>query len=482
MCLKNVKGSKSLVNVVGVNAAKIVFAALVALVLVDRASGAIPNPVVTGPVAAHALPGDPSHDYPFFSTTSNLAKFGYVEEEFFFEGTANRYNLPSLGNGSVIDTGHHYRTRMIVRRPASPARFNGTVLMEWQNVFAGYDFDLAWVMASDHFIRRGYAWVGVSCQRASVHQAGTGLKAWSPNRYGTLDVSDGGSIPDDALSYDIYSQAAQAVRSAVGVSPMGPLSVRRVFAVGVSQAAIRGLAPYYNSIQSLSGAFDGFLLIGGGGVLRTDVSVKAFKLLSETDVAIGGNQVGVSQPDSDHFRTWEVAGAAHLDHWFQQAVFPLQTRDGVPQIPDNPPCTNPPFSRVPYHFALNAAIDHMLLWVNYGMAPAGAPGITADAGSPTLVARDSYGNALGGIRLPQHAIPTAVNTGVNSPPAPSACRFFGSYQPFDQQTLDALYRNHGSYVSAVTRSAVTNLLHGFLVLEDAIVTVQEAAQSDVGKP
>lgn len=470
------------VNCARMSALTIAFAALAALALVNSASGAVPNPVVTGPIAALGLPADPSHNYPFFSTTANLTKFGYVEEEFFFEGTANRYNLPSQGNASVIDTGHHYRTRMIVRRPLSPSGFNGMVVMEWQNVFAGYDFDLGWVMASDHLMRRGYAWIGVSCQRASIHQAGTGLKAWSPIRYGTLDVSDGGTILDDALSYDIYSQASQAVRSSGGISPMASLPVQRVLAVGVSQAAIRGLAPYYNSIHPLTQVFDGFILIGGGGLLRTDLSVNAIKLLSETDVAIGGNQVGVSQPDSNHFRRWEVAGAAHLDYWFQQAVLPLQIRDGVTQIPANPPCTLPPFSRIPYHFVLNAATDHMVLWVKYGQAPPSAPEITRDAGSPTLVARDSKGNTLGGIRLSQHAVPTAVNTGVNSPAAPSACRFFGSHQPFDEQTLDALYRNHGSYVSRVTQATVANVLHGFLVLEDAIVTVQESAQSGVGKP
>jgi hypothetical protein len=64
----------------------IAFVAIAALALVDRAGGAVPNPIVTGPIAAPALPGDPSHNYPFFSTTADLAKFGYVEEEFFFGG------------------------------------------------------------------------------------------------------------------------------------------------------------------------------------------------------------------------------------------------------------------------------------------------------------------------------------------------------------------------------------------------------------
>jgi hypothetical protein len=163
---------------------------------------------VTGPVPALATPGDPSHNYPFFSTTVDLPKVGYVEEEFLFEGTANRYNAI----GGTLDSGHFYRTRMIVRRPASPSNFNGTVLMEWQNVFAGYDLDFAWVAASEHIIRRGYAWIGVSVQRASVDPP-FGLKVWSPTRYVALDRSDGNTIPDDALSFDVYSQAAQAVRS-----------------------------------------------------------------------------------------------------------------------------------------------------------------------------------------------------------------------------------------------------------------------------
>jgi hypothetical protein len=418
------------VNRAPVSAVTVGVAILGSLALSYRAIGAVPSPIVTGPIPALATPGDPSHNYPFFSTTVDLAKVGYIEQEFFFEGTANRYNAA----GAIVDGGHFYRTRMIVRRPVSSDKFNGTVLMEWQNVFAQYDLDFGWVAASDHIIRRGYAWIGVSAQRASGHPP-LGLKVWSPTRYGALDLSDGNTIPPEVsfdvysqgLSYDAYSQAAQAVRSPVGIFPMGDLKVERVLALGVSQAAIRGLSPYYNLFQSSAGVFDGFLLVGGGGLLRTDLSTNAFKVLSETDIATGGNQAPPNrpQPNSEHFRKWEVAGAAHLDHWVQQAVQPLQIRDGVPQIPDNPLCTLPAFSRIPYHFVLNAAIDHLVRWAKDNIAPSIAPEITLDAGSPTGVARDSDCNALGGIRLSQHAVPTAVNTGVNYPGAPSACRFFG---------------------------------------------------------
>src|SRR5262245_29430970 len=60
------------------------------------AVAAVPNPTVTGPIPVKAPPGDPSHDYPQFATQVDIASQGYVEEEYFFEGTATRYSTPPL--------------------------------------------------------------------------------------------------------------------------------------------------------------------------------------------------------------------------------------------------------------------------------------------------------------------------------------------------------------------------------------------------
>jgi Alpha/beta hydrolase domain len=106
------------------------------------AHAAVPNPTVTGPIAATAIPGDPSHNYPFFATNKDLGTNGYIEQEFFIQGAASRYTTPSLATGTVIDSGHPYLTRMIVRRPADPKRFNGAVLVEWLNVTNGFDADI----------------------------------------------------------------------------------------------------------------------------------------------------------------------------------------------------------------------------------------------------------------------------------------------------------------------------------------------------
>jgi Alpha/beta hydrolase domain len=448
----------------------------------------VPNPTITGPMPEKVALGDPSHDYPFFATNLDLATWGYVEEEFFFEGTANTYNVnpavSKLDTALITSSGHPYRTRMIVRRPLSAENFNGTVLMEWQNVTAGYEPDALWIASHQHMMGRGYAWIGVSVQRIGNF----GLRAWSPTRYGVLDVTDGGTIMNDGLCWDIFSQAAQAVRHPQGVDPMGGLNVERVFALGWSQSAVR-LISYHNSIHPLAKIFDAFGLIGVDGQvllpLRTDLDVKVFKILNETNVA--GNQIAISQafirdlePNTDHFRRWEVAGAAQLDYHETQEAAPLQTRDLPPSPP--PTCTLPPLSRIPFYFVVNAAYDRMVRWVKHNVEPPIGPDIeVASLAYPiSVLARDSFGNTLGGIRLSQHAVPTATNTGLNTPVA-TFCRYLGSYVPFDQTTLDALYPDHHSYLGLVIAATHENKKLGFINGEDAAATIREAAESDIGR-
>ncbi|QXD25278.1 hypothetical protein F7C95_05115 [Opitutia bacterium ISCC 51] len=78
---------------------------------------------------------------------------------------ANRYTRPANQTGEIIDSGHPYRTRLIVRRPKSASNFNRMVIVEWNNVTAGPDKDIDWWMSGDHFIREGYAYVSASVQQ-----------------------------------------------------------------------------------------------------------------------------------------------------------------------------------------------------------------------------------------------------------------------------------------------------------------------------
>jgi hypothetical protein len=102
----------------------------------------------------------------------------------------------------------------------------------------------------------------------------------------------------------------------------------------------------------------------------------------------------------------------------------------------------------------------------------------ASVGPPAIMARDAAGNALGGIRLAAHAVPTAVNTGVNS--GPGFCRLDGSHEPFDQATIATLYPNRDRYIASVKRATEANLKAGYILKPEADATIADAEKSTIG--
>jgi hypothetical protein len=432
---------------------------------------------VTGPIPETAHRGDPSHGYPFFASDDGLAADGYVEREYFLSGAATRYSPDSATTATPVSTGHPFKTRILVRRPASKHRFNGTVIVEWYNVSNQYDQEVDWLQTHEHLVREGYAWVGVSAQRAGIHSA-TGLRAWSPARYGSLDVTAGGTINDDTLSFDVFTQAGRALQRGDG---LGGLKARRVLATGHSQSATR-LRTYYNSIHPLAQTYDGFVMHGifGSTALRTDIPTPAWKLQSETD-AIGFFGPTTRQPDTPYIRTWEVAGTTHGDWKLIVEHGPLRIRDIGAPPDDYPPgptlCAGPTFSRIPFHLVQSAAYDQLARWAATGHAPPSAPLIELAATTPPTAVRDADGNALGGIRLPQFAVPVATDSGSNT--GPGFCFLHGVHLPFAQDKLDALYPRDLDYVSDITRASLRSLHARHIAPIGAVASVLDAARFGV---
>jgi len=421
-------------------------------------------PSVRGPLPG-TVPGDPKSPdlagtYPFFATPDNLAARGYVEEEFLISGRAGGWDTA----GARVAEDIPYTTRIVVRRPAKPHRFTGTALVEWQNVTAGYDLDALW--SPDHMMRSGYAWVGVSAQRVGVNQ----LRGWSPARYGSLDVTGGGRFVTDQLSYDVFAQAASAVRDPAGIAPLGELTVDQVLAIGASQSAGRMRTYYDVVLPQVTPVFDGYAFIVGAAPSRVGPE-PVFQVLSETDVR---TPIG-RRADSDVFRRWEVAGAAHSGWAGQVYRAPLAERDlgGTTEYQ----CGTPPFSRVPLGHVVSAAYDHLASWAAGGPVPPSAPylGFAPDGSK----VRDELGLAQGGIQLSQVSVPIARNTGDNS--GASFCVLFGTHVPFDDATLDDLYRNHGQYVSSVGAADRANVRAGYLLAADAAANHRAAVHSTIGR-
>src|SRR5215471_2146303 len=320
----------------------------------DKASGTTTTvPPISRPAGAAATLAGPltagkGISLAAASAGPSLKKAGYTEAEYTASGTARSYSsagpLPTDGRFSLRPAAKApYTTRIVVRRPARQADFNGTVVVEWLNVSGGVDAAPDYTYLADELLRSGYAWVGVSAQRIGVEGgaiavsvpgaaglgAGKGLKGLDPVRYGKL------AHPGDAYSYDIYTQVARALRGHGTVDVLSGLKVARVLAAGESQSAFT-LTTYIDGVQPLTHEFDGFFVHSRGGapaplgtagagidiagsiggkptIIRTDTDVPVIVVETETDLLSVLGYLPAQQPDSKNFRLWEVAGTAHAD-------------------------------------------------------------------------------------------------------------------------------------------------------------------------
>jgi len=533
--------SRKVHGILGSVVAGTLVASMLALAPGMAASAPLPAPLrhlSSGPLptVTQIPPGSGSHGYPYDAVptkssfpgapTIHLAHYGYVEREFTMSGKTNIYRQSGfwgsngVWNVSVAQSNVPYTTRLLVRYPASPAKFNGTVVVEWLNDTTGGDQDPVWSEIYREVLSKGYAYVGVSAQTGSMVED----KTWDPQRYGALgDTNDG-------QSYDIFSQAAQVARADAG-NLLGGLHPTTVIGSGDSQSAFR-VATYYNAIQPLSHAFDGFLVIGRGvlaapigtglvafspfpALIRTDNSTPLLQIETEGDI----EELGFAfarQPDNAHLRTWELAGAAHID--LHEGLYEAGTI-----LRENPQLTAPQCvfgvmangATQPDNMGVFELEDSALIalrnWITQGVAP---PSGNQIATTPlfNIVERDQYGNALGGIRLPDIQVPTetysAINfsqpsqeglspaqlfttlqnifstlmTGVITDPTlrdEGLCLLEGFYTPFSTATLQSLYPTHSAYVSAFTAAAAGVKAAGFLTPADYRAAVAAAQKAPI---
>ena len=450
-------------------------AACIGLIAAATSLAAVPDFQITGPIAAEA-PGHPSKNFIYSASAIELASRGYTEEEFFIEGVANRYSAPEMENAQVLDSGHRYRTRLVVRRPSNPAQFNGVVVVEWINVTGGPDKDIDWWQSGEHFVKNGYAYIFVSAQQMGIDT----MKQASPQRYDSLDITHDGMLTKDEASYDIFAAVGKAInrteesQQAGQPDILGGLKAEMILATGHSQSASR-LATYLNNIHPLEPIYDGVMVHGGGGRIRDDQEVKIFKIMAETDMP---RRAATPQPASDSFRQWEVAGTSHVDVPFEIEYAKVRNQAAGLSIENVAPrdsgCELPAYSRVPFRDVMNAAFEHLVKWVRDDVSPPIAQPLQVARMMPELeFARDEQGNILGGIRLAAHAVPTATNTGMNTG-SNRFCFLYGSSQPFADDLLKSLYPTDADYLEKVRQVVEQNLADGFILPDAAMETLRAA--------
>ena len=473
-----------------------------ALMASVTARATVPSPTIEGPIAS------PAGAFIGSAGRVDLSKIGYEQQEYFISGTASAYTTTgALGDDGMWSvtpgTTAEYKTRILVYRPTNPKKFSGTVIVEWLNVSGGVDANPDWTQTHVEIIRQGAAWVGVSAQFVGV-EGGSGLvglgislplKAVNPARYGSLHH------PGDGFSYDMFSQAAQAVRTPSGPNPLGDLKPKHVIAVGESQSAFR-LVNYVNAIHPIAHVYDGFFIHSRGGIgvpvtppdialpataaIRADVDVPVLTFETETDLTVLQYLSARQEEDSKHFRLWEVAGTAHYDAYGlgvgntdlgndPNVAALVVTTDAVGGIIH----CDTPINSGPQHWVANAGLAALIKWVRRGKAPKSVPRLDASAGPPAVINTDANGNALGGIRTPQVDVPIATFTGEQS--GSLICEIFGTTTPFDEAKLASLYPTHEAFVAKYNKALKRAVKKGWILKADAkLIKKWAAADSGIG--
>jgi hypothetical protein len=459
----------------------------------DSASGGTTTTTSTPPSTV-ARPDGPAADMSTELTGGNGVYLGeavppdldaleYVQREYRADGTATSYTQQgertSDGRWTFTPDGTApYKTRVVVRAPKDESKFSGTVIVEWLNVSGGVDADPDWTSVEEEIARAGDAYVGVSAQKIGVdggpvavkvtgiegaEDAGKGLKVIDPERYGDLEH------PGDGYSFDIFTQVARAGRTGAGLDGWKP---QHVLAAGESQSAF-ALVTYFNGVQPLTKAFDGFFIHSRGAtgmplvepgkyndiagalggqptIFRTDDPTPIMDIQTETDVSSILNSLAARQDDTDTFRLWEVPGTAHADaHLVGPNASALDC--GVP-INDGP-----------MHIVAKAALHALVDWVANGEAPPKAPRIDVQNGQ---VQRDADAIAKGGIRTPPVDVPVTALSGAPGPNPSTICLLLGSSKPLPAARIAQLYSSRDDYQQKFAADADQAIAAGFVLQAD----------------
>lgn len=482
--------------------------ALVAGLLVAAAPPAVAESRATVPLpTVEAIPGSTI----FTGALQKLAPRGFLEREYAvtvtdpqvytYVGDTTQTTVTPAAEGN-------YRSRFIVRMPSDPAKFNGRVLVEMMNTTASVDLDIAWQQAHDYLMRDGWAYVGITVQQ-------TGLRALSgfkrqPDRYKSLglnlmtpaaasDPSNG--LRDPSVAWDLTSQVGALIAREGTTSPLAGYDVDSVFLTGQSQMAGYAVT-YVNAIHPRHQVFDGFLVAYrgtratnlqyaapvDGAVPSTSGSVAqrrisaggapAINLQTETDPPgfPSGEDAAVWRADADEptdrFRLWEVAGSSHNDRHGAEQALGVLTRDyGLSFAPACDWQGAMGVNDFTMKFAWHSALEGLAAWHEVGTAPASVKRIARVDGD---VARDSRGNARGGLRLSRIDVPVATYGPFST--GGLFCNLTGWQKPFSRAAIQRMYPTTADYVGEVRTAAQADVDAGILLADDAATLVKLAAR------
>ena len=430
-------------------------------------SSKTPLPKLTGPIPVTA------DSYPFMAANRllepiDLKKAGYVEEEFIVSGTANVYDWAADGSLTVKIPNAPYTTRILVRRPANPARFSGQAVVELLNSARRFDWAMMSGYVRETLMERGDAWVGVTMPGgfgtlAKFNKARYESVAGFPNP-DAAETCPAASPQEEGLRWDMLSQVAAALKSDTGLKAT---HVYMAAQGGDVLTYLRAIEPHA-TLANGKPTYDGFLLKGPAtagrirrcaaappqGDARRDIrnsSVPVIQVVAQGEAAEDYRRPDSDDPN-DRYRLYEVASATHIEKWAYREL-PIMADQlaalgtpgqGTPEWPFSVRCDQEillqDYPVLKYIF--DGAIVNLENWSAKGVAPPKADRIALTG------MYDQFGIGTGGVRSSYTDVPAAVYYTMT--PGPGTCRELGRTVPLSWQRLEALYGSHAKYAARVS--------------------------------
>jgi hypothetical protein len=321
------------------------------------------------------------------------------------------------------------------------------------------------------------------------------------SRYAPLSMSNDGQI------WDMLSQTAALLKDAGNPdNPLAGFNVRRIILAGYSQSA-GYVKTYVNSFHNDAilvdggNAFDGYFEGAGSfaskvpnppdptrefnpagdprnkTLLPVPAPVMRFQTQTEVLTFFSSQLTRQTEDESPLVRTYEMAGGVHVDAR-QIQIEAQQNLDELGVVSPWPDCSGEA-SNLPVEFVHSALLSRLNDWIKSGRKPPASRLLTLvrDAAGRESIAIDADGNALGGVRLPQLAVPTGVWSG-NSQAI--WCILNGSYVPFSDAELLRRYPYRADYLRQTFAAIVKARRQGFLLRRNAAEIYVDAYYSDIG--
>jgi hypothetical protein len=337
---------------------------------------AVALPAVTGPITG---PGAMYESVQSLAEGHGLEKYKYEAKEYFISGTAQ---------------GQPYKTRIVVRKPASNGKFSGLVLLEAMHPSgSAHMFEFT----SMYSMNAGHASVEIQ-PNGGLEQ---NIRPSNPERY--KDFAAAGNQTNE-----IIAQVGALVKSKDKSSPFAGQTVRKIILAGTSATAGTLIAylPAHMIYRTpdMQRIYDGFMPTSTANVAnKVDVPIIHVPTMHE----VQGAQISTradSDAAGDQYRMYAFPGMGHVD-----------SRDNVRLLPN--PCTNE-LDTFPAQAYMSVALQYLYQWVDKGTVPPKAERVVKDNNAVGL---DERGNWKGGIRTPYTDVPfakyAAPNRGANPLPA-----------------------------------------------------------------